>query len=165
MGKITPPELLTNQHQITDFDCGEPMLDEWLKRFALKNQKANASRCFVVCVDKKVIGYYALASGSIERLQVSKSISRNMPDPILVTVLGRLAIDKHFQGLQVGAGLLKDAMLRTLIVSEHIEVKAMLVHAISESAQNFYLQYGFKPCPFNDMTLMLPVTHIKKLLG
>ena len=160
MGEIRAPELLTEDHDTDTFDCGNQVLNDWLKRVALKNQTANASRTFVVCEGVTVVGYYALSSGSIERLQAHKSLSRNMPDPIPVTILGRLAIDQNYQGQRIGSGLLKDAMLRTLVVSGHIGVKAMLVHALSEEARQFYLQYGFKESPINDMTLMLPVKHI-----
>ncbi|MCW7552693.1 GNAT family N-acetyltransferase [Endozoicomonas gorgoniicola] len=160
MGVIRAPELLTKDHNTDDFDCGHDVLTEWLKKTALKNQSANASRTFVVCKGDRVVGYYALSSGSIERMQTPKSLARNMPDPIPVTVLGRLAIDQAHQGMRIGSGLLKDAMMRTLVVSQHIGVKAMLVHAISEEARQFYLQYGFKESTFNPMTLMLPVKHI-----
>ncbi len=163
MGVIRAPELLTEDHNIQDFDCGQSALNDWLKKTALKNQSANASRTFVVCKGNSIVGYYALSSGSVERMLAPKSLARNMPDPIPVTVLGRLAIDQQHQGLKIGSGLLKDAMLRTLIVSGHIGVKAMLVHAISDEAKQFYRQYGFKESPFNPMTLLLPVKHIAGL--
>ncbi len=160
---IRAPELLTKDHNIQAFDCGQSVLNDWLKKTALKNQSANASRTFVVCVGNTVVGYYALSSGSVERMQAPKSIARNMPDPIPVTVLGRLAIDQQHQGMKIGSGLLKDAMLRTLVVSGHIGVKAILVHAISDEAKQFYRQYEFKESPFNPTTLMLPIKHITSL--
>ena len=163
MGVIRAPELLTADHNTSDFDCGLGVLNDWLRKTALKNQSANASRTFVVCKGDAVVGYYALSSGSVERIQAPKSLARNMPDPIPVTVLGRLAIDQQHQGLRIGSGLLKDAMLRTLVVSSHIGVKAMLVHAISDEAKQFYRQYGFTESPFNPMTLLLPVKHIAGL--
>ena len=163
MGVIRAPELLTENHNTDDFDCGHGVLNDWLQNTALKNQSANASRTFVVCKGNTVIGYYALSSGSVERMQAPKSLARNMPDPIPVTVLGRLAIDQQHQGMRIGSGLLKDAMLRTLVVSSHIGVKAMLVHALSEEAKQFYLQYGIKESPFNPMTLLLPLKHIAGL--
>ncbi|WOG30243.1 GNAT family N-acetyltransferase [Endozoicomonas sp. 8E] len=163
MGIIKAPELLTAEHNTDDFDCGHVVLNHWLKKTALKNQSANASRTFVVNKGNIVIGYYALSSGSVERMQAPKAMARNMPDPVPVTVLGRLAVDNHHRGLRIGSGLLKDAMLRTLVVSGHIGVKAMLVHAISDEAKQFYLQYGFKESPFNPMTLLLPVKQIADL--
>ncbi|MGY0216647.1 GNAT family N-acetyltransferase [Endozoicomonadaceae bacterium StTr2] len=160
MGIISAPQLLTDDHNTADFDCGHRVLNDWLKKTALKNQSANASRTFVVCNGNDVVGYYALSSGSVERMQAPKALTRNMPDPIPVTVLGRLAIDLQHQGMRIGSGLLKDAMLRTLVVASHIGVKALLVHAISDEAKQFYLQYGFTESPFNPMTLLLPVKHI-----
>ena len=99
--------------------------------------------------------------GSIERPIAPKTIARNMPDPIPVTVLGRLAIDLEFQGQRLGAALLRDSILRTVLVSRNIGVRAMLVHAISEDAKRFYASYGFKGSPINEMTLMLSLQQIK----
>ena len=131
---------------------------------ALKNQYNNASRSFVVCQEQRVIGYYALANGSVERLNAPKSIARNMPEPIPVVVMGRLAVDQRTQGQGLGAALLKDALLRTLAVSKNIGIRAVLVHAISEDAKRFYLGYGFRVSPIDSMTLMLPIRQIETLL-
>lgn len=158
---ISTPEPLNGDHDTNQFDCGNETLNEWLTKQALKNQKSGASRTFVVCSENRVTGYYAIASGSIERLTAPKTISRNMPDPIPVTVLGRLAIDLQFQGRHLGAALLKDAILRTLSVSRSIGIRAMLVHAISDDAKRFYLSYGFKESPINALTLMLSLQQIK----
>ena len=140
------------------------MLNDWLKKRALKNQGNGASRTFVVSVGNQVVGYYALASGSVERMESTKSIARNMPEPIPVMVLGRLAIDLSVQGQKLGGALLKDALLRTLSVAENVGIRAVLVHAISEEAKRFYLQYGFQVSPIDPMTLLLPIRHIEGLL-
>lgn len=158
---ISTPELLNDDHDKGQFDCSNETLNEWLIRRALKNQGSGASRTFVICNESRVIGYYALASGSIERLIAPKTIARNMPDPIPVTVLERLAVDLQFQGQRLGAALLKDSILRTVLVSRNIGIRAMLVHAISEDAKRFYSSYGFKESLINDMTLMLPLQQIK----
>ncbi len=158
---ISKPELLNDGHDRAQFNCGNETLNEWLIRRALKNQGSGASRTFVICNEDRVIGYYALASGSIERPIAPKTIARNMPDPIPVTVLGRLAVDLQFQGQRLGAALLKDSILRTVLVSRNIGVRAMLVHAISEDAKRFYASYGFKESLINEMTLMLSVQQIK----
>jgi len=158
---ISKPELLNDSHDRAQFNCGNETLNEWLIRRALKNQGSGASRTFVICNEDRVIGYYALASGSIERPIAPKTIARNMPDPIPVTVLGRLAVDLQFQGQRLGAALLKDSILRTVLVSRNIGVRAMLVHAISEDAKRFYASYGFKESLINEMTLMLSVQQIK----
>ena len=158
------PVALTDSHEIAEFDCGNDTLNEWLTKRALKNQNSGPSRTFVICQDNQVIGYYALASGSVERMATPKSISRNMPEPIPVMVLGRLAIDTRMQGQGLGSALLKGALLRTLSVSKNVGIRAILVHAISENARRFYLSYGFLVSPIDTMTLMLPVRHIEGLL-
>jgi predicted GNAT family N-acyltransferase len=160
----TRPAVLTDSHEVSEFDCSNDVLNEWLIKRALKNQSKGASRTFVICRDDRVVGYYAFASGSVERNVSPKSIARNMPEPIPVMVLGRLAIDARMQGQRPGAGLLKDALLRTLSVSKEVGIRALLVHAISEEARNFYLGYGFLVSPVDRMTLMLPVRHIQALL-
>ena len=160
MGVITRPAALTESHNTADFDCGNDVLNDWLIKRALKNQRSHASRCFVICKAGQVVGYYALASGAVERLAATSSIARNMPEPIPVVVLGRLAIDLRVQGQGLGAALLKDALLRTLSVSKDISIRAVLVHAISAEAKAFYLSYGFQVSPIDAMTLMLPITYI-----
>lgn len=153
---ISAPILLEVHHQIQSFDCGEEVLNQWLKRKALKNQHSRASRTFVV-VDQqqRVMGYYAMSSGAVTHMQATGNIRRNMPDPIPVIILARLAVDKQMQGQHLGAALLKDAVLRAKQVSEQIGVRALLVHALSEKAKQFYLQYGFVASPIDDLTLML----------
>lgn len=164
MGISTPPTALTVSHEVSEFDCGNDSLNDWLIKRALKNQNSGASRTFVICQDNRVVGYYALASGSVERMASPKSIARNMPEPIPVMVLGRLAIDVRMQAQRLGSALLKDALLRTLSVSKNVGIRAILVHAISGDAKRFYLGYGFQTSPIDPMTLMLPVRHIESLL-
>ena len=154
--EINAPELLTAQHQTQNFDCGETSLNVWLQRHALKNQHNQSSRTFVVCnQDNEVVGFYALAAGSVTHTLVSRGLRQNMPDPIPVVVLGRLAVDKRAQGQHLGASLLKDAVLRAKAVAEQIAVKALLVHALNESAKRFYLNYGFQVSPIDEWVLWL----------
>jgi len=155
MGKITAPEPISTSHLTEPFSCSTPVLDEWLKRRALKNEGADASRTFVVCHGKQVIGYYALATGSVGHHEAPGKLRRNMPDPIPVMVLARLAVDQAWKGTGVGRALLKDAVLRTLTVSRHAGLKALLVHAISDEAKRFYTYHGFIESPLDPMTLML----------
>lgn len=149
------PELLNATHHLDDFDCGEEALNSWLKRNALKNQQNQASRTFVICQNNSVVGFYALAAGSVSHQFVSGGLRRNMPDPIPVVVLGRLAIDLAHQGQQLGAALLKDAVLRASAVSQQVGVKALLVHALNDRAKTFYLNYGFQVSPIDDLILLL----------
>ena len=131
------------------------MLDEWLKRRALKNEVSGASRTFVICQDKQVVGYYTLATGSIEHRNTPGKIRRNMPNPIPVMVLGRLAVDQRWQKAGLGRGLLKDALLRTLSVSKQAGIRALLVHTLSEETKHFYIHNGFIESPLDPMTLMI----------
>lgn len=155
MGAITAPEPITPSHLIEAFACGIPVLDDWLKRRALKNEVSGASRTFVVCHDEQVAGYYALATGSVEHRDAPGKLRRNMPDPIPMIVLGRLAVDQRWQRAGIGRGLLKDAVLRSVSVSQQAGVKALLVHVLSEDAKTFYVRNGFLESPLDPMTLII----------
>jgi GNAT superfamily N-acetyltransferase len=145
-----------------DFECGEPALDEWLKRRALNNHLSGASRTFVVVDDEqRVRGFYALAAGAVVHQMATPSVRRNMPDPIPVMVLGRLAVDRRSQGMQLGAALLQDAVHRAIAVSQNTGVRALLVHALHEQAKAFYKHYGFQESPTHPMTLMLRLNSVK----
>ena len=155
MGEVTAPEPITASHHTASFTCGIPVLDEWLRRHALKNEVSGASRTFVICQDRQVVGYYSLATGSVEHRDAPGKIRRNMPNPIPVMVLGRLAVDQQWQQTGLGRGLLKDALLRSMSVSKHAGVRALLVHALSEHAKKFYAHNGFVESPLDPMTLMI----------
>jgi len=150
------PQPLAQIHDLSAFDCGEQVLNEWLKRRAFANQVMGASRTFVVLgKGNQVLAYYALAAGAVALADAVGSVRRNMPDPIPVMVLGRLAVDRSCQGQQLGSALLKDALLRTISVSENIGIRALLVHAINDAAKQFYIRRGFQSSPVNPYTLML----------
>jgi len=154
--KLHAPQPLTADHQTDAFKCGETSLDEWLKRRALLNQANGASRTFVA-VDENhtVMGYYALAAGAVHHQDATRSIRQNMPDPLPVMVLARLAVDLRAQGMQLGAGLLRDAVERSLAVAQNAGVRALLVHALHDRAKQFYLYFGFQASPVHPLTLML----------
>ncbi len=158
--KWSTPAPLTTEHQITDFECGETTLDHWLKHRALRNEGRGASRTYVVCVGYRVVAYYCLATGSVNSEFAPGCIRRNMPDPIPVMVLGRLAVDSTWQGHGLGKGLLRDAILRTMQVSEIVGVKALMVHALSEQAACFYESHGFHPSPTSPQTFFLPLSDV-----
>ena len=159
---LLAPQPLSAVHRVNDFACGEPSLDEWLKRRALNNQQSGASRTFVV-VDEanQVLGYYALAAGAVAHQLATGAVRRNMPDPVPVLVLGRLAVDSRAQGIQLGAGMLQDAVSRAMTVSQNTGVRALLVQALNEQARGFYQHYGFVPSPHNPMTLMLCLNSLR----
>ena len=164
MGEITAPQPITADHDTKSFDCGEPVLNDWLKRHALKNESGGSSRTYIICEGNRVIGYYTLAAGGVTHTEAPGKIRRNMPDPIPVLVLGRLAIDAAWQNKKLGKGLLKDALLRTISVAQNAGVKALLVHALSDKAKRFYKNNGFLESPLDSMTLMLPLGNTKNLL-
>jgi len=159
MAELSAPEPLLATHDIESFDCAEPVLNDWLKKRALKNESSGASRTFVVChndgIHNCVVGYYVLATGSVMHKEAPSKVRRNMPEPVPVMVLGRLAVSKHMQSAGVGRGLLRDAILRTLGVSKQAGIKALLVHALSDAAHKFYRQCGFIESPLDPMVLMI----------
>ncbi len=155
---------ITDSHHTDSFCSGVATLDNWLRRRARNNETADASRTYVLCDDEVVIGYYALAAGSVAANMVPKKLRRNMPDPIPVIILGRLAVDLNYQGMRLGSALLRDAVLRVLQAADIAGVKAMLVHAISQEAREFYEKRGFIPSPLDPMTLMLPLDTIRKAI-
>jgi predicted N-acetyltransferase YhbS len=163
--RIRPPEKLSSTHQIEDFDSGTEPLDSWLKRRALGNEAEGASRTYVVCVGDVVVGYYCLSNGAIANNIATGKVRRNMPDPIPVMIIGRLAVDRNWQGKGIGCGLLRDAVLRTLKASEIAGIRAILVHAISAEAKQFYEQYQFTASTLEPLTLMVKVSDVAKSLG
>lgn len=160
--RLSSPEPLAERHQIAAFDSGVPSLDDWLKRRATQNQATGASRTFVTCVGNKVVGYYALASSAVAPAHAPGRFRRNMPDPIPVVVLGRLAVDKAQKGRGLGRALFQDAARRVIHAAEVIGIRGMLVHALSEDAKNFYLRLGLTVSPLDPMILMTTVADLRK---
>ena len=152
---LGPPQPLAAEHDFSTFDCGEPALDDWLRRHAMPNQISRVSRSYVLVGEGRVIGYYTLAAGAIAVTEAPGRVRRNMPDPIPMAVLGRLAIDRGWQGRGLGHLLLRDAVLRTLQAAETIGIRGLLVHALSPAAKRFYESRGFRESPANPMTLMV----------
>ncbi|MEZ2235072.1 GNAT family N-acetyltransferase [Microcoleus sp.] len=162
--QLYPPEKLNLSHQIDSFNSDNNELNEWLKRHALKNELEGASRTYVVCAGQVVIAYYCLANGALAQTTATGRVRRNMPDPIPVIVIGRLAVDRHWQGKGIGRALLRDAILRTLQAAEIAGIRAILVHAISEEAKQFYEKCGFTASPIDPMTLMVTVNDARNEL-
>jgi predicted N-acetyltransferase YhbS len=114
---LIPPAPITADQELANFDCGEFSLNEWLKKRALKNHVAGASRCFVVCAGAEVIGYYSLSAGAISHEAAPKAMRRNMPNPLPILLLGRLVVDKRYHNQRIGPALLRDAMMRAVSVA------------------------------------------------
>lgn len=161
---LTAPAPIQMTHTLDAFDCGEESLNRWLKERARKREETHSARTYVTCVGDVVVGYSCLASGAVTRAGAAKSLQRNMPGPVPVMILGRLAIDRSHQGQGIGQALLRDAILRTLSVSELAGVVALLAHALNEQARQFYLRYEFLVSPLGPMTVMLPLKRARQEL-
>lgn len=162
---LTPPAPITADHELAGFDSGEPSLNEWLKKRAFKHHASGASRCFVLCTGADVITYYSLSAGAISHEGAPKTMRRNMPNPLPVLLLGRLAVDKHYHNQGIGQALLRDAMLRAVNVAGDAGVFALLVHALSDQAKQFYLSRGFVESPLQPMTLFMTIETIRSILA
>ena len=162
---LTPPSSITADQDLTSFDSGEPSLNEWLKRRAFKNHVTGASRCFILCAGADVIGYYCLSAGAISHEAAPKAMRRNMPNPLPVLLLGRLAVDQRYHNQGIGQALLRDAMLRAVNVSGDAGVFALLVHALSDQAKQFYLSRGFVESPLQPMTLFMTIETVRSILA
>jgi predicted N-acetyltransferase YhbS len=161
---LSPPEPLADHHEIEEFNSGEASLDGWLRRRARANQVSGASRTFVVCEGKKVIGHYALACGAVTVETAPGRFRRNMPDPIPVAVLARLAVDHGWQGKGLGRALFRDAARRVAQAADAIGIRGIVVHAISAEAKKFYLALGFDPSPREPMMLMVTLPDVRAAL-
>jgi GNAT superfamily N-acetyltransferase len=159
---VNPPERLAPTHGASGFDCGEPTLNEWLVRRALRNELSGARRTYVVCKENRVVGHSCLPNGAIDQDDAPKPLQRNVPSPIPAKILGRLAVDRRLQGQRLGQALLRDAILRTLQASDIAGIKALLVHAISGDAKRFYLHHGFVESPLASMTLCLALDSVRQ---
>lgn len=159
------PQPLADRHQLDAFSCGIASLDDWLKRRAWANQASDASRTYVLCDGDEVVGYYALASGGIMIGEAFGRFRRNMPDPIPVAILGRLALDHRLQGKGYGRAMFRDAALRVLQAADILGIRGLLVHAISEEARAFYLALGLESLPSDAMMLMATLNDLRESLG
>ena len=157
--------MLDEHHDLVLFDSGEQSLDNWLKKRALANQVSGASRTFVACEGRRVAGYYALASGAVTVASVPGKFRRNMPDPIPVVLLGRLAVDRAWQGQGLGRSLFRDAAMRVSHAADTIGIRGIVVHALSDDARKFYLALGFMECPGQPLILVVNLQDLRVALA
>ena len=162
--ELTGPEPITADHVLGGFDSGRPALDSWLVSRALRNERDGGSRTYVVADGGVVAGYYCLSAGSVTHGVAPGRIRRNMPDPIPVVLLGRLAVARSHQGKGIARGLVRDAILRTLQAAEIAGIRALLVHALDEGAATFYRHLGFVGSALDPLILMLPLATAHKAL-
>lgn len=157
---LAPPRPISAEADLGDFACGEPSLDDWLRRRALANQATGATRTYVVCDGDRVVGFHALATGAVTAVAATGRFRRNMPDPVPVVVLARLAVDRRYAGRGLGRALLGDAARRTLAAADIVGLRGLLVHALTPAARDFYLSLGFSPSPLDEATLMITLTDL-----
>lgn len=159
---LSAPVLLSAEHEISHFSCGVSSLDDWLKRRAYANQVSGASRIYVAVEGQKVAGYYCLASGALALSDAPGHIRRNMPDPVPMAILGRLAVDQSWKGKGLGVALLQDAVTRTMEAGGILGIRGLLVHSISVEAKAFYENHGFTALPTQPMTLVLSIKRLSR---
>lgn len=158
---ISAPVPLADEHDVGPFASGVNSLDDWLRRRARANQASGASRTYVACEGARVVAYHALASGAVTVAQAAGRFRRNMPDPVPVVVLGRLAVDRAYQGRGLGGAMFQDAGMRVLRAADVIGIRGLLVNAVSPEARAFYLALGMSPSPLDPMTLMVTLADLR----
>jgi len=163
MQGFAAPVPIAEIHDASRFDCGKDALNDWIRSRAARSE-GRSSRCYVVCRGATVAGYYSLSTGAVAHAGAPRGMRHNLPDPTPVMVIGRLAVDREFQGHGIGAGMLKDALSRILLASKSIGARAVIVHAIDAEAVPFYLRYDFKAFPGEARTLWLPIDSIARAL-
>ncbi len=159
----TAPEPIATDHPVAEFDSGRPVLDRWLATRALRNERESAPRTYVVSDGGMVVGYYCLCAGSVAHGATPGGIRRNMPDPIPVVLLGRLAMARSHQGRGIARALIRDAILRTLQAADIAGIRALLVHALDQDAAAFYRHLGFVESVIDPLVLMLPLATARKV--
>ena len=154
---LSAPVPLTDEHDLSAFDCGEPALNDWLRNRALKNE-SRFSRTYVVCEVNRVVAYFCISAGAVERSAAPGKVRRNAPDTIPIAIIGRLAVDRHHAGRGLGADILSDALRRIAVASQSIGIGAVLVQAKDDSAKRFCLRCAeFIEYPEDSRTLFLPI--------
>lgn len=160
---LSPPAALTAKHDLSEFDCGEPALNDWLRQHALKNE-SRFSRTYVVCEGNRVVAYYCISAGALGRAAAPGKVRRNAPDTIPVSVIGRLAVSRSHIGKGLGADILADALRRIAIASKSIGIGAVLIHAKDDNAKRFYMRCAeFIEYPADSRILFLPIETVIEL--
>lgn len=159
-------EKLSRLHAVESFDCGTPALNEFLERYALQNQQADASRTHVALYGEEVVGFYTLVAGEVAHVDAPARVVKGLAKyPVPVMVLARLAVSKSRQGQGIGSGLMKDALLRVLAVTEHAGVRAVAVHAKDDNARSFYEHFNFERSPTDAYHLLLLMKNVRALVS
>lgn len=157
------PQPLEASHRLESFDCGKPVLNEWLIRHARQAQTSGSAKTFVVADEDRVVGYFSLTVGQVDTLDAPERIRQGMGRyPIPVVILARLAVDRGSQGLGIGVGMLQDVIRRTLLIAEQAGIRAVLAHPLDEEAARFYTRFGFVPSPLREQQLLLSLKDARR---
>jgi GNAT superfamily N-acetyltransferase len=163
------PVKLSDEHEVSHFRCGSHTLDDWLKQYALINQRAGMATTYVASEREsaRVVGYYALSAGAVARSEAPRRVAQGVPNhPIPVMLLARLAVDENHQGKRLGRGLLRDALIRVNAAADEVGVRALLIHAKDEEARDFYLsQAEFEPSPLDSLQLFLLMKDLRRAVA
>ncbi len=159
------PKALNANHRLETFDCGKPALNEWLARHARQARASGSTKTFIATDDERVVGYFSLTVGQVDTLDAPERIRKGMGQyPIPVVILARLAVSLQDQGRGIGVGMLRDAIRRTLTISEQAGIRAMLTHPIDEDAARFYRRFGFLSSPLREQQLLLLLKDARRLM-
>lgn len=157
-------EKLTRSHAVDRFDCGEEALNRFLVRFALPSQQANASQTYVGLADDTVIGFYTLVVGEVAYAEAPERLTKGLArHPVPIMLLARLAVSTDWQGKGIGAGLLRDAVLRTLQAADIAGIRALAVHAKDDAARSFYRRFDFVESPTDPLHLFALIKDLRSL--
>ncbi|MDP2025713.1 GNAT family N-acetyltransferase [Sulfuriferula sp.] len=163
---LSAPQPLDAHHRLEEFDCGKPVLTDWLARHARQAQGSGSARTFVVCDRDRVAGYFSLTVGQIDTLEAPERIRRGMGQyPISLVILARLAVDLDYQGQGIGFSMLQDAIRRTIAIADQAGIRALLTHPIDESAEAFYRRFGFESTPAHEQQLILLLKDARRFAG
>jgi len=165
---LHPPVPLSRAHRLESFDCGKPVLNDWLRRHAHAASAGGSAKTFVVTTDDEeaVVGYYSLTVGQVEPTEAPARLGKGMGRyPIPVVLLARLAVSLGYQGHGVGRGLLQDAIMRTLTIADHAGIRALMTHPLDNAAASFYLRFGFIPSPLRERQLLLLLKDAHRLVS
>lgn len=155
---------LTRSHAVDAFDCGEHALNRFLQRFALPNQQANASQTYVGLADDVVIGFYTLVVGEVAYADAPERLTKGLArHPVPIMLLARLGVSSDWQGKGIGAGLLRDAVLRTLQAADIAGIRALAVHAKDDAARAFYRRFDFVESPTDPLHLFALIKDLRSL--
>ena len=169
MPELTAPVPITEDHDLSAFDCGKPPLDEFLKLQAYSKQNARLSRTYVVTPSgsAQVVAYYTLAHVTISQEEAPKKMGRGMPSSIPALLLARLAVDRNHQGMRIGSSLFSDALRRTwsVIQGSAAPVRLFVVDAKDEQAREFYEKHQMLTSPVNPMRLFLSYKDIQAIFA